>query len=325
MPERPDSSWRLVKHRGQWSLAFGRPRQRLATGTNDRARAEAIASEIWRRLNRPVEERLSDLFATYSADRVAAGAAKGRMDSLWRQIEPSFGHKFGPAVTKDDCRAYTARRRRERKSDSTIRTELELLRAILRWHYGDAAPKIVAPPPAKPRDRFLTKDERERLLASIETPHAKLFTILALTTGARMGAILDLTWERVDLKAGTIDFEPAGRERSRKRRTVVPINARARAALEEARQGALSDFVIEYGGKPVASVKKAIAAAARRSGIRCSPHDFRRSAARWMAEADVSMERIAQFLGHTSTRVTYATYARFSPRYMADAAQALDW
>jgi integrase len=87
----------------------------------------------------------------------------------------------------------------------------------------------------------------------------------------------------------------------------------------------LTDHVIEYGGKPVKSVKKAIAAAARRAGVECSAHDFRRSAARWMAEADVSMERIAQYLGHTSTRVTFATYARFSPRFMADAAQALDW
>jgi integrase len=44
-----------------------------------------------------------------------------------------------------------------------------------------------------------------------------------------------------------------------------------------------------------------------------------------MAQADVPMEKIAQFLGHTTTRVTFATYARFSPRYMADGAAALDW
>jgi integrase len=116
-----------------------------------------------------------------------------------------------------------------------------------------------------------------------------------------MGAILDLTWDRVDFSARTIDFNPAGRDKSNKRRTVVPINERALAALKVAREGALTDNVIEYGAKPVASVKKAIAAAAQRSGIKCSPHDFRRSAARWMAEADVSMERIAQYLGHTST------------------------
>ena len=247
------------------------------------------------------------------------------MASLWRTLGPHFGYKLGSAVSKADCRDYAAMRKRAGKSPSTVRTELEALRACLRWHYGKDAPQITAPAPSPPRDRFLSKEQRERLMEAIETPHVKLFAVLAFTTGARMGAILDLTWDRVDLDVGTIDFNPAGRDKTNKRRTVVPINQRAREALEEAKAGALTDHVIEYGGKPVASVKKAIAAASRRAGVPCSPHDFRRSAARWMAEADVPMERIAQFLGHTTTRVTYATYARFSPRFMADAAVALDW
>ena len=66
-------------------------------------------------------------------------------------------------------------------------------------------------------------------------------------------------------------------------------------------------------------------AAARRSGIAFSAHDLRRSAARWMAEANVPMEVIAQCLGHSTTRITYQHYARFSPRFMADAVAALDW
>jgi integrase len=319
------SDWRLVRHRGQYSLAYGTPRRRIATGTNDRGRAEAVAGEIWRRLNRPAQERLSDLWQPYKQDRIAAGGSEARLKSLWKTLEPAFGYKLGKAITKQDCRDYAARRKREGKSPSTIRTELEALRACLRWHYGNDAPQIVAPPPSKPKDRFLSKAERDLLLANIETPHVKLFVILAFTTGARMGAILDLTWDRVDLKARTIDFNPPGRNRTNKRRTVVPINDRALAALNEAREGALTDYVIEYGGKRVQSVKKAIKAASRRAGVKCSAHDFRRSAARWMAEADVPMVQIAQFLGHTSTRVTYATYARFSPRYMANAAAALDW
>ena len=319
------SDWRLVKHRGQYSLAYGTPRKRIATGSDDRGRAEAIAGEIWRRLNRPAQERVSDLWTVYQADRIASGGSEARLKSLWKNLNPHFGYKLGKAITKADCRDYAAKRKREGKSNSTVRTELEALRACLRWHYGNDAPQIAAPPPSKPRDRFLSKEDRDRLLSNIETPHVRLFVILAFTTGARMGAILDLTWDRVDLKAGTIDFNPAGRDKTNKRRTVVPINDRARAALEEARKGALTDYVIEYGGERVKSVKKAVAAAARRSKVPCSPHDFRRSAARWMAEANVSMEQIAQFLGHTSTRVTYATYARFSPRYMADAAAALDW
>jgi integrase len=320
MPE-----WRLVKHRGQYSLAYGSPRKRIATGTADRGRAEAIAGELWKRLNRPAQERVSDLWKPYVDDRIAHGGSKSRLDSLWKRLEPQFGYKLGRAITKQDCRDYAAKRKREGMSNSTVKTELEALRACLRWHYGKEAPLIVAPAPSKPRDRYLTKEERDQLLESIETPHVRLFVILALTTGARMGAILDLTWDRVDLKRGTIDFNPAGRDISNKRRTVVPINSRARTELEKVQEGSLSDYVIEYGGKPVASVKRAVAAAARRSGVPCSPHVFRHSAAVWMAEADVPMDKIAQFLGHTSTRVTYATYARFSPRYMADAAAAVDW
>ena len=87
----------------------------------------------------------------------------------------------------------------------------------------------------------------------------------------------------------------------------------------------MTDFVIEWDGHQVKSIKKAIRMAAKRSGVRCSPHVFRHTAGVWMAQADVPMQKIAQFLGHTSTRVTERTYARYSPNFMKDAAAALNW
>lgn len=322
MPE-----YRLVKHRKQWSLAYTGPRGRvrIATGTADRGIAEARASAIWRTRARPKSERVADLWPPYASDRAQTKEAKARMASLWKTLEPHFGYKLGRAITKADCRAYAAMRKRQGKSNSTVKTELEALRACLRWHYGKEAPIIVAPAPSKPRERYLTREEADRLMEQIETPHIHLFVTLAISTGARMGAILDLTWDRVDFTHGTIDFNPAGRDKTNKRRTVVPMNKRAREALEEAQKAALTDHVIEYGERPVASVKKAIASAARRSGVPCSPHVFRHTAGVWMAQADVPMQKIAQFLGHTSTRVTEHTYARYSPRFMEDAAAALEW
>jgi integrase len=320
MPE-----YRLVWHRDQWSLAYGNPRKRIATGTDDRGHAEAIAAEIWRRLNRPTEERVTDLWHQYKADRVANGGSDARLKSLWKVLEPAFGYKIGKAITKNDCREYAAKRKREGKADSTVKTELEALRACLRWHYGKGAPVIVAPPPSKPRERYLTKEEATKLLNHIQTPHVKLFVTLALATGARMGAILDLTWDRVDFEHNTIDFMPAGRHKTNKRRTIVAMSPKLREPLLEARQAALTDFVIEYGGKQVKSVKKAVGAAARRAGVPCSPHVFRHSAAVWMAQADVQMQKISQVLGHTSTRITETVYARYSPNFMADAVAALDW
>lgn len=66
-------------------------------------------------------------------------------------------------------------------------------------------------------------------------------------------------------------------------------------------------------------------AASRRSGIQCSAHVLRHTAGVWMAEADIPMQKISQYLGHTSTRVTESVYARYSPSFMKDAAEALDW
>jgi integrase len=322
MPE-----YRLVWHRKQWSLAFTEPgsgRVRIATGTADKGLAESRASAIWRTRSRPKSERVSDLWPPYKADR-STPDSETRWKSLWKQLEPHFGYKVGKAITKDDCRAYTAARKRQGKSNSTIRTELELLRACLRWHYGKEAPQITAPPPSKPRERYLTKEEANRLLEHIETPHVRTFVNLALATGARMSAILDLTWDRVDFEHNTIDFRPSGRDVTNKRRVIVPMNPKAREALETAYEGRTSDYVVEYGGERVKSVKKAISSAARRAGVPCSPHVFRHTAGVWMAQADVPMQKIAQFLGHTSTKVTENVYARYSPRFMADAAGALVW
>ena len=319
MPE-----YRLVKHRGQFSLAYTGPagRVRIATGQDERGRAEAVAGEIWRNLTKPASGRIADLWPIYTADRASIVANAKRFDYMWKALEPFFGYKLGKSITRADCQAYTAKRRREGRSNSTIRTELESLRACLRWHYGSDAPKIFAPTPAKPRERFITKAERDKLLEHIETPHVRLFVTIACATAARTGAILDLTWDRV---AETIDFQPAGRDKSNKRRVVAPVNERLRGALDEAYRGRQSDYVVEYGGKSVKSVKTALRAAARRSGVAFSAHDLRRSAARWMAEDGISMDVIAQMLGHTSTRITYSVYARFSPRFMAEAAKALDW
>lgn len=324
MPE----PYRLGKHRGKFSLIYSDPqrgRVRIATGTADRGEAEAIARNIWRRLNAAPSERVADLWQTYVSDRKQVAARKDRFDSLWKALAPHFGHRLGTAISREDCRTYAKARKLEGMSGSTIRTELEFLRACLRFHYGKDAPKIELPPASKPRDRYLTRDELRTLLEHIEAPHVRLFVTLAVTTGARMSALLDLSWDRVDLRRGTADLNPAGRHQTNKRRTVVPLNPLAIDALREAHEGRLTDHVIEYGGKPVASVKKAIAAAARRSGVPVSPHVFRHTAGVWMAEADVPMQKIAQYLGHTSTRVTEQTYARYSPSYMKDASQVLTW
>jgi len=97
------------------------------------------------------------------------------------------------------------------------------------------------------------------------------------------------------------------------------------AALQEAKMGALTDFVVEWNGKPVKSIKTGLQAAGRRCGLPwVTAHIFRHSAASWMAEAGIGMDRIAAFLGHSDSRITSRVYAKFSPDYLRDAAEALE-
>jgi integrase len=319
--------YELVRHRGKLAVAIGRgkDRRRYSTGTDDPGLARVVAQQIWQKLNTPASERIDDLWKLYLADRRKDGKDVTRQENAWKHLQLVFGHSLGTDISKDDCRAYAKGRQRRGAAPSTIRTELEYLRACLNLRYGRGHNRVWLPAGSAPRDHYITREQLDRLLEHVSTPHVRLFIILAITTGARMNALLELRWEQVDFKHRTINFNRACREQTNKRRPEVPLNTRAYQALEEAARGALTEHVIEWDGKPVRSIKKAIRMAAKRSGIPCSPHVFRHAAGVWMAQADVPMQKIAQFMGHTSSRVTERTYARYSPSFMKDAAAALEF
>lgn len=322
MPE-----YSLTTHRGKWAVTFrdaGGDRRRITTGTADERQAEGIAQEIWARLTAAKSDRVSDLWPAYTRDRIQDGARADRFKAHWTALAPRFGDRIGSTITREDCREFH-KERKARYSDSTIKTDLEMLRACLRHRYGAGAPSIWLPPASPPRDNWLTKEQARTIVDLADTPHVKLFVTLGLATGARAGAILDLTWKRVDFDHGTIDFRPPGRVQTNKRRTVVPMGNRVREALGEAQEGALTDHVIEYCGKPVASVKKAIQRLSQRAGVPFSPHTLRHTCAVWMAQDNVPMQLISQYLGHTSLRMTEQVYARYSPSFMRDASSATEF
>jgi len=103
------------------------------------------------------------------------------------------------------------------------------------------------------------------------------------------------------------------------------MTARARSELLAAFDARTCSYVIEYGGKQVGKIRKAFMAAATSAGLTdCTPHVLRHTAAVWMAEAGVPMAEIAQYLGHSDSRITEKVYARFSPEHLRTAAMALD-
>lgn len=239
------------------------------------------------------------------------------MEFSGRAVLPFFGHMLPDEVTTQNCRDYVAKRRRLGKKDGTIWTELNHLQIALSWALKKKlGPKVYIerPPKPPPRDRRLTRPEGEKLLASADIPHVALAIALMLGTGARAGAILELTWDRVDFERGQIQYADPNDTARRKGRATVPMTQSLRQRLLAAKKDAVTEFVVEWAGRPVKSVKRGFARTVERAGLTdVSPHVLRHTAASWLAEAGVPMTEIAAVLGHTDSRLTERVYAKFSP------------
>lgn len=324
--------YRLCKFRGKYAVTWvdeARGRLRSSLGTNDRSEAERrlIAFEVAQTKLQAQPQTIGTIWAAYRKH------AEGRpvavtMGHEEKALKERFFHLPPEALKESLIDEHIAARRGAGRSDGTIWTELGHLRIALSWAVKkgliEKAPYVKRPQQPKPKRDYLTRDQFNKFLAACEMPHLRRFVIIAITTGARASAILDLTWDRVDFERGLIDLSSEDTVR-RKHRPTVPMNRTLRAALQEARDGSISEYVIEWAGEKVRSVKKGIGAAAKRSGLGfVTPHVLRHSAAVWMAEGGRDMEEIAQYLGHSDSRITSRVYARYSPQFLRQAANLLE-
>lgn len=311
-----------------WNEPDGRRRRfRLKATTAGAADAEARDIVLTASAS-PDGPTVYELWEAYRAEREGRSIAES-MRHTGKSVLPFFSHLRPDQITADDCRAYIKDRRSAGRQDGTIWTQLGHLRNTLSWaekrNLIARAPYIERPSQPAPRDRYLTHAEIERLLAADCAPHIRLAINLMLTTAARVGALLELTWDRVDMERGQIilrtDFSGP-----RKGRATVPINNTARAALTQARAAALSPYVIEWAGKPVKSIKRGFAVAVKSAGLEgVTPHVLRHTCAVHMAGAGVPMSLISQYLGHTNTATTERIYARYQPEHLREAAEVLDF
>lgn len=246
-----------------------------------------------------------------------------------KTILPVFGALEPHQITTQDCRDYVEKRRAIGRKDGTIRTELGHLRTSLSWaekhRMIEHAPHIERPAMPTPKERYLSRAEIDRLLSMDGDPHIRLAILLMLTTAGRVGAILELTWDRVDMIRGQINLRLEG-DGPRKGRAVVPINNTLRAALVAAKAHAMSEFVVEYAGGQIGSIKTGFRNACAKAGLKgVTPHVLRHTAAVHMVEAGVPILEVAQYLGHSNPSVTFSTYGRFSPDHLRKAADALEF
>lgn len=327
------AGYQVRRYRGGYAVVWyeGECRRRRSLGTADRSKAEARLGEFVRsreQEQRPNRMSVGAIVEHYKADKISTVSSPGAIIYAWKALKPTFNNLLPEHVTESMCKSYQELRASQGTKPGTARQELGVLQTALNWAvkngWIDRAPHVFRPGIQPPRERYLTRDEFAKLLDGTVMPHIRLFLLLGLHTAGRMRAILDLTWDRVDLDRRLITLA-APSERKQKGRATVPIKDTLYSALMEAKRAKVSEYVVEWAGGPVKNIRKGVAEAGRRAGVKgVSPHVLRHTAATWMAEKKVDMEEIAKYLGHSDPAVTRRVYAKFSPDYLSDAADALE-
>jgi integrase len=211
----------------------------------------------------------------------------------------------------------TARRaeiscRHKKTSGATINRELALLRTILNkavdWEYLNANPinwRRVNKLPENSRERYLTPEEKKRLLEAIDESALtlKAFIILAVNTGMRKGELLGLKWANVNLSDRLICLEQSQRKNGKVLK--APLN---QAALDVLRSlSRTSDYVLcdPQTGSPIKGFRRPFAAACKKAGVvDFRIHDLRHTFATTLNARGASLTDIKDLLGHSSVAMT---------------------
>lgn len=216
-----------------------------------------------------------------------------------------------------------------KRKGSTVNRYLAALSHVIttaykEWGWLPENPMVTVKKMKEPRGRvrFLTDDERERLLAACEDvgkenrkPLTTIVT-LALATGARKNEILSLRREDVDLKRGIITVEYT---KNGERRPLFLSKPVVEMLSNHIRRLPGRDGYIFFGrGRKPVEIDKEFRLAIKRARIRDFRfHDLRHTAASYLAMNDATTNEIAEILGHKTLNMV-KRYAHLSKDHMAE-------
>ncbi len=234
---------------------------------------------------------------------------KDRINVVRLQLIPFFGRKALSDITTEDVEAYRSQRRKRNgqvASLQTINNDHIILKHSLnvarRKRLLAVNPAALVPIPSanNERDRVLTVEEWQRLYEAA-SPHLKPILMTAYHLGQRLGEILTLTWDRVDMQSGIITLRGVDTKTNTPRQ--VPMTPPVKAALAQLSKvrDLAHKYVFVYHRNPVSEVKTAFKTACKKGGIEnLRFHDLRHCAATNLRRAGVDTTTAMQIIGHKS-------------------------
>ena len=261
--------------------------------------------------------------------------AKDRGDGVVHTVQSLTGKMFGRAMDYDIVHRDPTRR------IGKVKRKRETVQRLQREAVAKAEAEGKPAPVAKDHEKALSADDITRLFEHLEDDAKSqrnglyLIAYTMFTTGLRIGEVLALQWQDVDLKGSTLTVDatvvrtpgeglslqpwtktdtgmrtvPMSPDLAEKLRT-VKAKDRERARLEESWNPLGLVFPSERGTiRDTSNVHNRFRPAFDAVGLQwATPHTFRRTYATTLLKAGVPVLTVAALLGHTDPSLTLKVY-----------------
>jgi integrase len=189
------------------------------------------------------------------------------------------------------------------------------------WLQDNPAKKVPSPELSNDRVRYLSDDERGRLLIECKASknkHLYLCVVLAISSGMRLSELMELRWPDVNVKDGFLLLHKT-KNGERRRVPLAGIGLELLREHAKVRQfGTDLLFPSDIIKTQPVLVRKAFINALRRAGITDFRwHDLRHTTASELIMNGASLAEVAEILGHKSLAMT-KRYAHLSDSHVSN-------
>lgn len=246
-------------------------------------------------------------------------------------VLPVMGSEYVDQVRAEPIAALVERMRQKGYATGTTNRVVIVLRHVFNLARKWRVPGVTENPtaginlaPDVSRERFLSLEEAQRLIASIEQDENEVAAkaiLLLLLTGGRRNEITYARWDYVDWEKKTllVPLSKSGKPRS------IALNGAAIELLNSIRRDSDSHYIFPspVTGKPSPSLYFPWQRIRTRAGLPdLRLHDLRHSFASFLVNKGVSLYVVQGLLGHAHTRYTQR-YAHLTPDTLREAAEAV--
>ena len=165
-------------------------------------------------------------------------------------------------------------------------------------------------PKVQPWDMKLNFTDAQKIMSCAE-PHLKWAMEVCFNLGTRPGEseLLSLKWDDVDFKNGVVRIYASKTKSYRS----IPINQSFLKRLEQEKATSQTDYVIEYMGRNLTTIRKAFKNACKRAGITYSTrmYDLRHLFATTLLNKGADLAAVSKLMGHSTVKLTADTYYHY--------------